>query len=83
MGRKSRKRKVELLSAESIRGILTGDSVALGELVVNKMNYVKTVIRNYADRNGIELDPDTVDDLASVVWSKFFSKRVRILKDFR
>ena len=77
MGRKSRKRKGELLSAETIRGILTG------ELVVNKMNYVKTVIRNYADRNGIELDPDTVDDLASVVWSKFFSKRVRILKDFR
>ena len=62
MGRKSRKRKGELLSAETIRGILTGDSVALGELVVNKMNYVKTVIRNYADRNGIELDPDTVDD---------------------
>ena len=83
MGRKSRKRKGELLAAETIRGILTGDSVALGELVVNKMNYVKTVIRNYADRNGIELDPDTVDDLASVVWSKFFSKRVRILKDFR
>ena len=83
MGRKSRKRKGELLASEPIRGILTGDSVALGELVVNKMNYVKTVIRNYADRNGIELDPDTVDDLAIVVWSKFFSKRVRILKDFR
>ena len=83
MSRKKRKYEHDLLSEDVIIRICRGDSSALGILVAKKMNYVRTVIRNTAIRFDLEPDDSTVDDLAQIVWVKFITTRLPLLRDFK
>ncbi len=83
MSRKKRKHRHDLLTEDVICRICRGDSCALGILIAQKMNYVRTVIRNTATRFDLEPDDSTVDDLAQIVWVKFITTRLPLLKDFK
>ena len=63
--------------------VCKGDSAALGILISKKMNYVRTVIRNTATRFDLELDDSSIDDLAQIVWVKFITTRLPLLRNFK
>ena len=63
--------------------VCKGDSAALGILISKKMNYVRTVIRNTATRYDLELDDSSIDDLAQIVWVKFITTRLPLLRNFK
>ena len=73
----------ELLTGDMIVRVCKGDSAALGILISKKMNYVRTVIRNTATRFDLELDDSSIDDLAQIVWVKFITTRLPLLRNFK
>lgn len=83
MSRRKRNERHELLPEEVIIKACHGDSSAIGAVIANKTNYVKKVICSYADFYELDRETLPVDDLEQIVWIKFLTTRLDMMRNFK